>query len=107
MKTIEITRQELKELLENYGHHASVKVPIHLKEDDQYESSESEWISREWAEVMNNGIVRNPYAGKNGKQIGIASNVINAKNSMKYIRSEVKIYSSVFSTITGHYNIIK
>ena len=81
-----LTRKELKKLLENYGHHASVYIP----------GKKGEEVC-----IMNNGMVYYP----SGSQYGFSDNKTNAKNAMRFVKDNARIYSSVFNHITGEYNI--
>ena len=93
MKTI--TTEETRQLLEDYGHHANVTVPV--KVSQPYTDQETgKDVTEEWKTVLNNAMVYNPY-GTRVKQYGMSNNKTNAENAMKFIKDRFAIYSSVFN----------
>jgi|GEM_PF-3638025 len=92
---MQITREEFQNMIENYGHHMSVRVPVTDK-------LTAETIMRT---VLNNGMPYNPY-GTHSQQMGMSSNMENAKTAMSFVKRAATVYSNVFQHTTGDYTII-
>ncbi|MFT6841807.1 MAG: hypothetical protein ACI8Q1_000233 [Parvicella sp.] len=77
-----VERDDVFQLLVEYGSHSWVQVPVQTEHGE------------EWRTILNNGMTYHP---NGGGHVGMASNVDNAIEVMPFIESRVAVYSSVFN----------
>lgn len=86
----EAKREDILNLMQDYGHHLWVQIPVETEH------------GTEWRTILNNGIVYHP---QGSFPAYLSSNVDNADRAIEFVITEVAIYSSVFN-IQSKYRVI-